>query len=91
MTTQTLRQSHACGPDWTDLIASIPGAANADGFVKHQGGDSVHLILGGADRPDKDHRGIPLFMGGEEWSSADHIWARCPFGGSATLGFSLVS
>lgn len=87
MATTTLRQTHSASAEYSDLIISIPDAGGATGFVKHLGGADVEIVLGGAEEPDASVRGTPLRAGGEEWCEADHIWARCPHGGAATLGF----
>lgn len=90
MATTTLRQTATVGATYSDLILSIPGAANKTGFVKHLGGADVELVFGGEDIPSASVRGTPLRAGGEEWGEAARIWGRCPHGGTATLGFNVV-
>ena len=91
MPTTTLRQSHPVTRTYSDLMASIPNAANKPGFVKHFGGAEVEIVLGGAGRPDIGVRGSPLPARGEEWAETDHIWLRCPHGGGAVVGFIEIS
>jgi len=90
MATTTLRHTATVGADYSDLTLSIPGAAGKPGFVKHLGGADVELVSGGDVMPTAAVRGIPIRAGGEEWTEAAHIWARCSHGGAATLGFNVV-
>lgn len=90
MPTTTLRQTHMATRTYSNLITSIPGAAGKPGFVKHLGGADVEIIFGGAGQPGDSVRGTILRAGGEEWCEAANIWPRCPHGGTATLGFTVV-
>ncbi|MPT48053.1 MAG: hypothetical protein E2598_06480 [Sphingobium sp.] len=91
MTTTTLRQTHKATGEWTNLAATITGAAGVSGFIKHLGGTDVEIIFGGAAQPTADMRGTPLSQYGEEYcAGASEIWVRGRFGASATLGFNVV-
>jgi hypothetical protein len=87
MVTQTLRTSHLVTDVYTDVITSIPGAASANGFIRHLGGADVEIVMGGAGAPASTVRGIPLSQGDEESCEADHIWVKCRTGLSAVIGF----
>lgn len=91
MGTTTQRTVHIADDSYTDVITSIPGAANATGFLRHFGGNEVEIVKGGSTPPADDVRGIPLKERGDEWCEADHIWVRCRFDGTATIGFDLLS
>jgi hypothetical protein len=87
MVNTTLRTSHLVTEAYTDVITSIPGAADVSGFIRHLGGADIEIVMGGAAQPAPSVRGIPLSQGEEEPCEADHIWVKCRSGLSAVIGF----
>lgn len=90
MATTTQRTSHTVRTDWTDVITSIPGAANAAGMLRNKSGQAVEVIKGG-NVPVATDSGVVMEAFGKEYCEASHIWVRTIGTQYAVVAFEALS
>lgn len=88
MGTTTQRTTHSVSASYTDVVTSIPGAANASGLLKNLSGYTIDVVKGGASAPGANVQGVKLLPFGEEYCEAANIWVRCDPG--ALVAFDVL-
>jgi hypothetical protein len=95
MTTTTLRSgndvaTHPVTSSFTDVTASISGAASMAGLLRNLSAAQVVVVKGGAAAPGSASAGELLDAFGAVYCDTDHIWVRSQ-GSGVTLAFEVLA
>lgn len=73
---------------WTDLAATITGAASVACLIQNLSDAPVQIVWGGASAPATTHSGVTLNKWDSMAGTAAKIWVRAPNG--ATVSTTLT-